>query len=128
MLFAMYKVERAEGVIKMTATFTLDKATKQKLKRNSRRQSRKAVYSYGYMRQLLGDALGKNLMPPKAVDRDYPTEAGRAGLVFNALLKLGKIGRLPGYAYFTYDQSFLRYTPDHLKVEEFKPGVVNTKD
>ncbi len=96
----------------MTKPFALDKKNKKVLNERVIEELAKKKSTMGFMREMVSSSMRKEGLVTVDDSQLFPSDGGRAGLVFKELLKLNKVDHLPGYAYFAYDQSFLHFLPD----------------
>lgn len=92
-------------------TFRLDEKNKKKLDENINQQLHLKDFNFGMLNTMVEQSLDIATVPAQPDETVYPTDGGRAGTVFKELAKLNNLRNLPGYAYFSYEQSFLKVTP-----------------
>ncbi len=96
----------------MTKPFILDKKSKKELNERIKAELGKSTLTRRFMKEMISGILNKPAITIAREEDLFPSDGGRAGLVFKELLKLNEVAHLPGYAYFAYDQSFLHFLPD----------------
>lgn len=98
-------------------TFKLDEQSKKVLDKNIYKQLHLKAFNFEVLSEMVAQSMDIAAHSPQPKEQLYPSDGGRAGIAFKELAKLNGQDHFPGYAYFTYDQSFLRVVPTHLTPE-----------